>query len=121
MSKTLPIIVGLAWVGTAILFLAFSMIAGGAAVTGKIVAGHYYLGGHGNYPEVSRGVYVLSALFSMAFSVSLPVFAGVMTWHESRKPTFNPFLWVGPLLALVVGLIFCYLSIRCIVSALSGA
>jgi hypothetical protein len=120
MSKRLPIIVILAWTGTTVLFFAHSMIFGGAAITGKIVGGHYYLGSHGNYPEVSRGVYVLSAILSAAFGLSLPVFAGVMTWHESHKPRFNPLVWIGPLLAVVAGLAACYVSIRCIMSAYSG-
>lgn len=98
-------------------FLVFSLIAGGMAVNGKIIGAHYYLGAHGNYPEVSRATYVMSALLSAAFGFTLPIFAGVMVWCESREPTFNPLVWIGPLLAVAVGLVACYLSMRCIVTA----
>ncbi len=120
MSKTLTNVLGLVWIVIAVSFFAFSMIVGGAAITGKVVAGHYYVGSHGNYPEVSRGVYLLSAFLSAAFGLSLPALAGVMTWRESRKSSFNPLLWIGPFLALIVGLAFCYSSIHCIVGAFAG-
>jgi len=120
MSKSAPIIVGLLWVSTGILFFAHGMISGGAAITGKVVSGHFFLGSHGNYPEVSRGVYVLSAFLSALFGLCLPVFAGVMTWRESHKPTFNPLVWIGPVFALVAGLALCFSSVRCIATAYFG-
>ena len=120
MSNRLPIVVGLAWVGITVLFLATSMFTGGAAISGRVVGGHFYLGSHGNYPEVSPGMYAVSALLSAAFGLCLPLFAGVMTYRESLKPTFNRLIWIGPLLALAAGMMLCYSSVRCIVAAFSA-
>ena len=121
MNNRLPLVAVLAWGAASALFLGFSLITGGAAITGKITGGHYYLGSHGNYPEVSRGIYVLSALSSAAFGLAFSAFAGVMTWHKSREQTFHPVSWIGAAFAGVAGLAFVYLSIRCILNALMGA
>ncbi|HWY76965.1 MAG TPA: hypothetical protein VN281_15185 [Verrucomicrobiae bacterium] len=121
MNNRLTLIVVLAWGTVAVSFLVFSLIVGGAAINGKVVGGHYYLGSHGNYPEVSRGVYLLSALLSAAFGLAFSAFAGVITWHKSRKPTFHPVAWIGPAFAAVAGLAFVYLSIRSILNALTVA
>lgn len=116
-TSLLPIIVVLSWIGICLVFFIFSLITGGAAITGKIVDGRYYLGAHGNYPEVSRGIYVFSALLSAAFGLTLPIFAGVLNWVESRKPIFIPVVWIGFLFALLIGLGFFFTSVRCIISA----
>jgi hypothetical protein len=118
-NNGLPILVAVAWLVISFAFLTFSLVTGGAAITGRIAAGHFYLGSHGNFPEVSRFIYLTSAILSTAFGLSLPIFAGVMTWRESRKPAFNRFLWVGAFIALAAGLAFCYTSFRCIVHAFS--
>jgi hypothetical protein len=38
----------LLWFGACALFFGVSLVLGGAAITGKIDAGHYFLGAHGN-------------------------------------------------------------------------
>ncbi|MDB6018435.1 MAG: hypothetical protein JWR19_2924 [Pedosphaera sp.] len=121
MSKHLPIITGLIWIAASICFFAHSMLAGGAAITGKVVAGQYYLGMHGNFVGVSRGAYILSAVLSAAFGLSLPLFSWVMARQKSQQPTFSRLLWLGPLFSTLAGLSFCYLSLQCIVRALFGA
>jgi len=120
MKKHLPVMVMLVWVGASVAFLGFSLSMGGAAIKGKILSAHYYLGSHGSYREVSRAVYVVSALLSGAFGLSLPLFAGVMTWHESIKPSFTRLTWIGCLFALLFGFVMCWHSFRCIVWAFSA-
>ena len=118
MHKSLPIIVGSVLAGIVILFVA---IPGGSAVNGNIVSGHYYLGSHGHYREVSRRIYGLSALSSAAIGLMIPLFVSVMTiWKESRKPSFNRWFWLGPLFALLLGLTLFFSSIRCVTAAFSG-
>jgi hypothetical protein len=117
MSQRFKLIVSLWWIAISLAFLGSVWMLGGAAITGKIVTGHYFVGMHGHYPEVSRGTYVLSAVLSALFSVSFPVFVAVMNWGPSRKPAFNPFMRIALLLALFMGLGFCFSSIRCIVNA----
>jgi hypothetical protein len=112
------IVTGLIWLGISILFFFHSKAHGGAAIHGNETAGHYYLGSHGNHPEVTRGVFMVSALLSAAFGLSLSLFAGVLIWRQARKATFSSLPLIGPVLALGVGLVTSYLSIRCIVSAL---
>ena len=121
MKRHLPIIVTLAWMGISVAFLAFSLSMGGAAITGKVTPGHYYLGSHGNYPEVSRTVYVLSAILSGTWGLILPLFAIVMTLHESSKPSFTRLAYIGCLFALLFGFIMCWHSLRCMVQAFSTA
>src|SRR5476651_1102407 len=102
MSKKFPIIVGLILVAVAIPLVA---LPGGSALNGKAVSGPYYLGSHGHFRAVSLSIYVLSALSSAAVGLVLPVYAAVFTiWRESRKPTHNRWVWLGPLFFSLLGL-----------------
>ena len=110
MSKKVPIIVGLILAG---LVISFVLMPGGSALAGKAASGHYYLGSHGHFREVSQRIYVLSALLSTAIGLVLPVYATVFTmWRESSKPTGNRWLWLGPLFALLLGLTLSFSSIQ---------
>jgi hypothetical protein len=54
-------------------FFAFALVAlylGGDAVNGKIADGHYYLGSHGHYTEVSAGVFTYSRLHTYSVFVT---------------------------------------------------
>jgi len=41
-------------------FLVVAYVFGGTATNGKVVAGFYYLGGHGKYIAVSQAVFLYS-------------------------------------------------------------
>lgn len=42
-------------------FMVVAVLIGGDALNGRVSAGHYYLGNHGSYTEVSRSVFIYSA------------------------------------------------------------
>src|SRR5450631_1813970 len=112
MSKKLVIITGLVLLG---LVIPFALMSGGTALNGQVIGGHYYLGSHGHFREVSPGIYFFSAILSATIGVVLPIYAFVFTtWQESRKPTSNRWWWLGPLLASLFGLILLFSSVRCL-------
>lgn len=55
------------------LFLIVAMAIGGSALNGKIEYGHYYLGEHGRFTEVSVTTYRYSEYHEFLFFVSFPV------------------------------------------------
>lgn len=107
------------WFLTFAIFFAVSFRSG-AAITGKFVSGHYYLGQHSNYTEVSRSRYVFSALLTALVGLEFPILAWSAIWCDSRKkkqPIWHPVYLGGALLSLVVGGGFFCGSIRCILGA----
>ena len=56
------------------IFLVVTIIAGGDAVNGKVEDGRCYFGSHGEYKEVSRAAYVLSAGYIMIGTFSVAFF-----------------------------------------------
>jgi len=52
-----------AWLIVTAVFIIVSLAMGGTAVNGKIENGHFYLGEHGVYKEVSKTTYITSALW----------------------------------------------------------
>jgi hypothetical protein len=112
MSKKLPISFG---VVLAVLAISFILIPGGTALSGKVESGHYYLGSHGHFQETSRSLFMLSAFLSAAIGLVLPAYATILTiWRESRKPTGNRWLWLGPIFISLFGLGLFFSSIRCL-------
>jgi hypothetical protein len=61
-------VAGLSW----IVFMFVSFRSGGYAISGKIEAGHYYLGQFGQHYPVSRGAYITSAVCTAVLSVWFP-------------------------------------------------
>ncbi len=101
------------------IFLAVS-IRSGAAFTGKAADGHYYVGQHGTYKEVSRGWYAFSASLTALIGLEIPVLAYTAMWcgfRERKQSIYHPASILGILLALLVGGGFFYSSIRCIAEA----
>ena len=112
MRKTIVIIIGLVLLG---LVIPFALMPGGTALAGQVMDGHYYLGSHGHFREVSRGIYVLSALLSASIGMVLPIYAFVFTmWRESRKATGNRWFWLGSLFFSLLGLTLLFSSVRCL-------
>jgi hypothetical protein len=112
MRKKVVIIVGLVLLG---LVIPFILMPGGTALAGQVVSGHYYLGSHGHFREVSQSIFVLSAILSASIGLVLPVYATVFTmWRESSKPTGNRWLWLAPLFFSLLGLTLFFSSLRCL-------
>ena len=118
MRKFARIAVGI-WFFTFVLFFAVS-IPEGAAITGKIESGHYYVGSHSDYKEVSRTWYVFNAsLTAVVGLATLAVFPWAI-WNEAREkdePPFHPLRIVFALISLLVGCMFFFGSLSCILAA----
>jgi hypothetical protein len=63
-------------VGLANLFVAIpvAMALGGSADIGKVEKGRYFLGNHGHYTEVSRGVWVYSKVHMRSLAFTTPLY-----------------------------------------------
>ncbi len=48
-----------------LLFMVITQNQGGSALNGKVENGHYYLGEHGHYTEVSQAVYLLNQAYEI--------------------------------------------------------
>ncbi|HEY3762201.1 MAG TPA: hypothetical protein VGN23_10695 [Verrucomicrobiae bacterium] len=97
------------------LVVSFCLMPGGFALGGKVSSGHYYLGSHGHYREVSRNIFVLSALLGIGIGFMLPVYAIVFTmWRESVKPSGNRRIWLRLFAISLAGLMLLFMSIRCL-------
>jgi len=69
-----------------IAFFAISVMIGGDALNGKIVNGHYFLGSHGHFTEVSANVFDYSAWHARSLIITHPlaIFAAYL-WSRDRK------------------------------------
>lgn len=120
-SGRFPSVMGVLYFITFAIFFLVSFRSG-AAITGKIVIGHYYVGQHGSYTEVSRGFFIFSACLTALAGLETPLLACSWIWHHSRaakQPIWHPVYLVASLLSLLVGLAFFFGSIHCILSAVS--
>lgn len=52
-----------------VVFVAIAMYLGGDALNGRIEGGHYFLGSHGTYTEVSYGVFLYSKIHTIIFLI----------------------------------------------------
>jgi hypothetical protein len=92
-----------------LLFFLTSLFIGGDALNGKIEEGHYYVGNHGNYTEVSHIVFTCSKLHGLSVCLTYPLamLAGLVYWVAGgweqrlktvtalvREPPSNPVLYV---------------------------
>jgi hypothetical protein len=75
----------LGFLNAAAFFVAFQVIGGGAA-NGFIRNGHYFLGNHHRYTEVSAAVYHYSQVHTATFFITclLAVFASASARHRLR-------------------------------------
>jgi arginine exporter protein ArgO len=66
-------------IAASINFFAFVVVAiliGGDALSGKVEAGRYFLGQHGTYTQVSRGVFLYSAFHATLALLGILAVAG---------------------------------------------
>lgn len=66
-------------------FMIADIVMGGSAFAGRIEGGHYFLGDHGSYTEVSRTVFVWSAIHTTSAILGL-VLVGIASnaWKRAR-------------------------------------
>jgi len=115
------------WVVSFLIFWILSVTAGGDAVNGKIEDGRYYFCSHGEYTEVSRIAYVLSAGYMMILSATVSLFMlpiGFSAVKGSiRIKDFKGEGWFSLIIMFVPLLIGCgflylaFLSLKCILLA----
>jgi hypothetical protein len=80
------------------LFLILSALLGGSAANGRIQAGHYFVGEHGKYTEVSSLIFRINqihgytlilthplAIISLAYAVSIKRQAENYPFHEDSR------------------------------------
>jgi hypothetical protein len=110
----------LAWLVLSVPFIGIEVWMGGQAQNGKVEFGRFYLGQHGNYREVSRTVYVASAIGTWvwgSYAVMLMV-CGLLQSRPTRRPRFAPllaamlFLFLGGIMAALS-----YSTFTCIMKA----
>lgn len=65
-----------------LLFILSILLLGGDGLNGKVEAGHYYLGNHGEYTEVLLPIYLFSRLWGILLFVSWPfvIVAPIISW-----------------------------------------
>jgi hypothetical protein len=69
-----------------VVFVIVASVIGGDAVSGKAVAGHFYLGNHGRLTEVSEDVYNYSRwhVFSLFITHPLAALTGYLAKKEQK-------------------------------------
>ena len=100
-------------------WLALSFM-GGTAQNGKVESGRFFIGQHGKYRQVSRTVYVASAVgtWVWGFYALVLMVCGILQTPREERPRFAPLLAV--ILILFLGGIMTALSystFTCIMSA----
>jgi hypothetical protein len=71
-----PIWLRVVWIGAIANFVIFWSVAvwcGGDALNGKIVAGHYFVGSHGRYTEVTKAFFDYSRLHALSATITMPL------------------------------------------------
>lgn len=68
-------------------YVAISLALGGDAVNGKIENGHFYLGEHGHFTEVSSSVYGYSRIHTHSVWITHPLafVGGFLLYREEQK------------------------------------
>ena len=59
-------------------FIVITLYLGGDAVNGQIVSGHYYVGNHGIYTEVSFGVFLYSKIHAYFTIITFTLMMALM-------------------------------------------
>lgn len=67
-------------IGNLFLYLLITPMIGGSAASGRVRNGHYYLGEHGRYTEVSARTYAFNRLHGQSLVFTLPVGLMCLLW-----------------------------------------
>ena len=108
------------WLALSVAFMGIEVWMGGTAQNGKVESGRFYLGQHGKYRQVSRMVYLASAIGTWVWGSYAVVVAvcGMFQSRPERRPRFAPLLAI--ILILFLGGIMAALSystLNCLMSA----
>jgi|SRR5215472_5306556 len=112
----------LGWLLVSVVFFGIAVPVGGSAQNGKVENGHFFIGQHGKYREVSRTAYVVSAVgtWIWAFYAFLVGMCGVFQPAGEKRPQWAVSLLIRLLgFLLVSGFIalMSYETFGCITSA----
>lgn len=66
-----------------VVFVGVTFALGGDAINGTSGDGHYYLGSHGKYTEVSQGVFRYSEAHTLSLFITHPV--GIVVAIRARR------------------------------------
>src|SRR5580700_4498390 len=116
------------WLLLSVAFFAITVPAGGTAQNGKIEGGHYFIGQHAKYREVSRTVYIVSAVstWGWAFYAFLVFVCGgfqPVAENAEKRPHWAVLLFtrlLGTLLASGLIATMSYETLTCITRATGG-
>src|SRR4029077_10412366 len=92
----------LGWLLVSVAFFAITVPMGGTAQNGKIESGHFFIGQHGKYREVSRTAYIVSAVgtWVWAFYAFLVAACGIFQPAGEKRPH-----WAVSLLTRLLGIL----------------
>jgi hypothetical protein len=112
----------LGWLLVSVVFFGITVPVGGTAQNGKVENGHFFIGQHGKYREVSRTAYIASAVgtWVWAFYLFLVGMCGVVQPAGEKRLHWAVSLLIRLLgILLVFGFIavMSYETLRCITSA----
>lgn len=85
----LPIWIRTVQIITGVNFVAFWLISvfnDGDALTGRIAAGHYFIGSHGRYTEVSKTFFEYSRIHGLSIFITVPLAILAVAWFMGRHP-----------------------------------
>lgn len=69
--------------GNFLAFIVIDIMLGGDALSGHVLNGHYYLGNHGIYTQVSRIVFIYSECHAYSALIGLALaFAAARRWKQ---------------------------------------
>jgi hypothetical protein len=114
----------LGWLTLSVAFIVSEVWMRGTAQNGKVESGRFYVGQHGQYHEVSRVVYMASAIGTWVWGFYAVVVAvcGMFQSRPERLPRFAPLL--AMIVILFLGGIMAALSystFNCLMSASRNA
>jgi hypothetical protein len=87
-DRTLKAVGVLVWLNFMV-FLGVAFRLGGDAISGYHRSGHYYVGMHGGYRDVSHAVYIYSYVHAIVSMVSMAVFVLVAFLLRRRLSGFR--------------------------------
>jgi hypothetical protein len=71
-------------------FIGIGVFGGGDSVSGKEVAGRYFLGSHGQFAEVSKMFFIFDLILAYWVFVNFPIFLLWTIWATRRWRRESP-------------------------------
>jgi hypothetical protein len=95
-------------------FIVTSLCWGGAALNGKVQEGRFYLGDHGEFREVGRGYYAVSAVLSMIWPAALALGASQLLAVFPATPNTKKLFLVLTIFFSLIAATFSITSLICL-------